>query len=98
VKEPAFELEPEEAKALAEGMTNVANHYSMTVDPKTVAWIALFGTLFAIYGPRIGALVVHNASKTVQKKAVVMPEGANMPTPIRPVEVAPFMPPQQFGN
>lgn len=95
MKSPEFELDPDEAKMLSENMVNVASQYSVEVNPKYMAWLALCGCLIAIYGPRIGAAAIRkNAKKNPQKVA----EEPQQPGMLRPVPVAPFNPPQSFAG
>jgi hypothetical protein len=94
LKSPEFELDPAEAKMLAENMTLVASQYSVEVNPKYMAWMALIGCLLAIYGPRFGAVFVKkqiqgNKPKPVQQEA---PQQGGL----KAVPMEPFYPPQSF--
>jgi hypothetical protein len=46
-------LDKSEAAALASAMASVAEHYPMTLAPKTLAWVNLVMAASAVYGPRI---------------------------------------------
>jgi hypothetical protein len=52
-KAQEFALEKKEAEQLATALAAVADHYPMTIAPKTLAWINLVMASSAIYGPRI---------------------------------------------
>lgn len=93
LKSPEFELDADEAKMLSENMVNVASQYSVEVNPKYMAWLALIGCLMAVYGPRFGAMAIrkHNKKQPQQSE----PE-APMRGGLQAVPVAPFVPPQSF--
>lgn len=46
-------LEKDESKMLADAIGEVAKHYPMTIDPKTLAWVNLATCAGMIYGPRV---------------------------------------------
>lgn len=94
LKAPEFELDPAEAKMLAENMTNVASQYSVEVNPKYMAWIALTGCLLAIYGPRFGAIFVKRAVQPAKPQVVKEAPQGNVVTPV----VEQWTPPTQFQN
>lgn len=50
---PEIALEKSEAKALAEATAEVAKHYPMAIDPKTIAWVNLATCMGLTYGPRV---------------------------------------------
>jgi len=50
---PELHLDEREAKAMTDAVAEVARHYPMTIDPKTLAWANLAGCAAMIYGPRI---------------------------------------------
>lgn len=54
---PELELEPEEAKKLADAIKEVARHYSLAMEPKKLALYQLAFTAGGIYGPRFIAIV-----------------------------------------
>lgn len=56
-KSPEFNIDKDEARAIAEASANVARHYNATINPKMADWFALIGCLGAIYGPRFVAMV-----------------------------------------
>lgn len=66
-KTEELELDPKEAKSLAEGMAKVARHYgSGGMSEKTVDWLNLFLVLGTVYGTRVKAI---NIRKKIAKPA-----------------------------
>lgn len=63
---PELALESDDAKAMSVAIAEVAKHYPMTIDPKTMAWINLASCAGMIYGPRIYLM---NARKKEEAKA-----------------------------
>lgn len=51
-----LQLDPAEAKQLASAVAEVAKHYDLTADPKTIAWVNLAMTCGAVYGSRFVAI------------------------------------------
>lgn len=82
-------LDKEEAKQLAEGIGNVAQHYAVEVNPKVLAWAGLAGVIGAIYGPRFAAIRMKKKAKSKKGEAEQEPSNA-------PANVMAFNP-QQFG-
>lgn len=93
LKSPEFELDSDEAKMLAENMTNVASQYSVEVNPKYMAWLALVGCLLAVYGPRFAALTMKKHMKVPQQNQ----QQERQQGGLQAVPVAPFVPPQSFN-
>jgi len=52
LKSPELALEKGEADALAQAISEVEKHYSVSLSPETRAWLGLAGTAAMIYGPR----------------------------------------------
>lgn len=52
-KNPIWELQKDEAKALSDATAKVAAHYGAIVDPKTADILVLVGVVAGIYGPRV---------------------------------------------
>jgi hypothetical protein len=94
LKAPEFELDKDEARMLAENMANVAAQYSVTVDPKYMAWIGFIGCLIAIYGPRIGAVAIRKNAKHASSEK----PREEMRSPLQAVPVQPFVPPTSFSQ
>jgi hypothetical protein len=55
---PELELTEDEAHKVAVASANVAEHYSVSLDPKTAAWIQLGMVCGSVYGSRIVAIYV----------------------------------------
>lgn len=62
---PELVLAQDDAKLLAEAMVDVAEQYSVTVDPKVAAWAKLCMVAGTIYGGRI--LQIHLRRKSEKK-------------------------------
>jgi hypothetical protein len=60
---PELELDEKEAKQLADAANNVASHYAVDLDPKTLAWINLLWALSMVYGTRGVAFVSRKRSE-----------------------------------
>lgn len=56
-----LEIDNEESKLLSEATVEIASHYNVAIDPKTMAWIGFAGVLGTVYGPRIGAYKLRKA-------------------------------------
>lgn len=69
-----FELEPEEAKELADAVIEIGAQYNVVINPKVAAWLNLFGVASAIYGPRIALIVMMRA----QSKKAAPAQSANV--------------------
>lgn len=54
-------LDGDESRAIAEAGANVLKQYSIPVDEKTAAWLALAGTLGTIYGAKIAAMKINRS-------------------------------------
>jgi hypothetical protein len=77
-------LDESEAKSIADAAADVASHYSVTADPKTMAWVNLAAAVGMVYGPRFGAIKLRRASEKRNKSA--------------PQRVAPTAPAQETGS
>jgi hypothetical protein len=55
-KQPLLALDDAEARKIADAMANVGKHYDIPVSPVTQAWIALVGTIGAIYYAKIAVI------------------------------------------
>jgi hypothetical protein len=86
-----LKLEKDEARQLAEGIGNVASHYSVEVNPKVLAWVGLAGIIGAIYGPRIVAI---RTRKALEKKAPKSEEARPSNVAVMPN----FNPPNSFQS
>ena len=65
---PELALDPSESKAIAEGIQNVAQHYPVAIDPKTMAWINLGIVCSSVYGPRMVAIGINKNKRQKQKQ------------------------------
>lgn len=50
---PDFALSEKESETLAKAVGNVARHYDLTANQKTIDWVQLFFAMGTIYGPRL---------------------------------------------
>lgn len=74
---PELAIAPEDAKLLSGAIVDVAEQYSVTVDPKVAAWAKLCMIAGTIYGGRI--LQIHLRHKSERKpKAPVVNESAEV--------------------
>ena len=76
-------IDEAEAKTIADAAADVASHYSVTADPKTMAWVNLAAALGMVYGPRFGAIKLRVAS---EKRGKMVQRSAAPTTPASVVE------------
>jgi len=74
---PELLLSEDESKLLAEAAVNFANEFDITINPKIVAGLQLFGACAIVYGPRILALKKRAAEAA--KQNIVAPEPMQVP-------------------
>jgi hypothetical protein len=79
LKVEELELDQDEAKLLAEAVTEVASYYNTTVDPKILAWAGLIGVCGQLYGPRFAAYKMRKSFSDMPKKQAMQEGGALMP-------------------
>ena len=72
-------MDEAEAKELTQALAAVNSYYATAIDPKKLAWFALFGVAGKIYGPRIMAMMVR--LKTEKPAPRVAPLAG---TPVQP--------------
>lgn len=53
---------------MSEAIAEVAKHYPMTIDPKTMAWINLASCAGMIYGPRAYMIANRKREEAKEKK------------------------------
>lgn len=53
----------EEGEAWLKAAQNYMRHYNVVAQQKTIDFIALMGCTVAIYGPRVGAIMVNRSKK-----------------------------------
>lgn len=77
LKVPELQIDPNEAKVLAEAVNAVQEYYDWDASEETIIWVNLVGALITVYGPRIAILAMKsNAKKAAAKKAApVNPAG-----------------------
>ncbi len=76
LKEPALALTKDEAKSLSDAVGKVAEHYPVTIDPKTMAWVNLAMVAGGIYGTRVVGMVAKRKRNTKgsEKTQTVTPQ------------------------
>lgn len=52
ISAPEIAIDKDEAKAMSDAIAEVAKHYPMQIDPKTLAWANLASCAAIVYGPR----------------------------------------------
>jgi hypothetical protein len=67
-KQPLLALSPDESDKIANAAANVAKHYDIPISPLTQAWLALAGTVGAIYFSKIAVI---RAASAMQKETPV---------------------------
>ena len=80
LKSPELALEKQEADALAQAISEVEKHYSVTLTPETRAWLGLAGCCAMIYGPR--AYMIHKRRK--EARAGPKPQKVAAPVVVNP--------------
>ncbi len=60
---PELQIDRSESKLLAESLAELSSHYNFAPDPKVMAWVAMFGALGTVYGPRIAAMTVRKKTE-----------------------------------
>lgn len=83
LKVPELALSQEESDAVARAIADVASHYPIAVDPKTMAWINLGMCLGTVYGTRA---ISYGIRKRTEKKEQVIP-GQNIQQNVSPFRV-----------
>jgi hypothetical protein len=99
---PELELGEDEAKALADGMANVAATYDHNMNPRTLAWAQMAVIAGGIYGTRVFAIRARQAKEArggneAKPVLVVNPRktdakiverpGGNISTPLTPADI-----------
>jgi hypothetical protein len=79
-RNPAFEIEDEEALEIAVKMSNVMRHHKSVVSEKTMDYFALFACLVAIEGPKL-MMARMGSNKPKEQRDNVVP----MQAPLAPV-------------
>lgn len=93
---PEAELSEEESKELTQALAAVNTYYAQAIDPKKLAWFALFGIAGKIYGPRVMALMVR--LKSDPKPQRVAPLAGAPVKPVAPVTPIQRPPVAAAGN
>jgi hypothetical protein len=75
---PELELTEDEAHKIAVAGADVAKHYSVELDPKTVAWVQLGMVCGSIYGSRAVAIYFR---RQTDHGEIDKPEGPSRPQP-----------------
>ena len=85
-KTPEIALDQKEAKLIAEAVANVGEHYDLTMDPKTGAWVNLFMVVGGLYGPRFFAFRSRRLAEKAEAKKPQMaaPAVVTNPAPVSP--------------
>lgn len=77
---PELMLDEKEAKQIATATAEVARHYNVSVDPKTLAWMQFGWAVSCVYGPRVVAIVMRKKSeKEAAKSAPTPPDEPEVP-------------------
>jgi hypothetical protein len=67
---PELALDDDEAKQIANATAEVAKHYSVNIDPKTLAWMNFGWAVSCVYGSRVVAITMRRRNeKEAAKKA-----------------------------
>lgn len=64
-------IDTDEAGTISKAIADVASHYSVTADPKTMAWVNLAAACGMVYGPRIGAIKLRRSMNKPSVKAPI---------------------------
>jgi hypothetical protein len=87
---PELMLDKEESDQLATAIRGVADQYTMTIDPKTIAWGNLLLVCGMVYGPRFIAI----KNRTKKEKPILVkpirpepPKGGKTNGPISPSQM-----------
>lgn len=65
---PELVIDKDEAKKLASAVNAVQEFYNVKTSAEVLLWMQVSGALIAVYGPRIGAVILrHKVAKESQK-------------------------------
>lgn len=76
LKTPELELDKSEADALAVAIDDVQRFYDVQTSAEVLLWVNVIGVCAAVYGPRIGALVIRKRNESERKPRKPQPEQA----------------------
>lgn len=65
---PELLLDDAEAKQVSNAIGEVAKHYSVNVDPKTLAWLNLGWAVSCVYGSRVVAIGMRKRNEAKAEK------------------------------
>lgn len=65
---PELVIDKDEAKKLATAVNAVQEFYNVKTSAEVLLWMQVSGALIAVYGPRIGAVIVRHKNAKTEKQ------------------------------
>lgn len=81
LRSPELVISKDEATKLAEALRNLMQYYSITPDPRVMAWLQLIGVAAVIYGPRAVLMSQRARAARAQRERGAVPPSMSVVNP-----------------